>query len=109
MDKLRTKRIWQAEGLPTPAYAVLEKNTDLAAVAKKLGLPLMVKPASEGSSVGMSKVRKAGAPDEAYALAANHDRGGIAGEVNQGPELTVGHLRQQVRPVLKPATPPPFY
>src|SRR6266436_3921800 len=69
MDKLRTKRIWQAEGLPTPPYAVLDKDTDLRAVAKKLGLPLMVKPASEGSSIGMSKVRSAGALDEAYALA----------------------------------------
>ncbi len=64
MDKLRTKRIWQSEKLPTPPYAVLDKGTDLRAVARKLGLPLMVKPASEGSSIGMSKIRKAGDLDE---------------------------------------------
>src|SRR6185437_6616767 len=51
MDKLRTKRIWQAEKLPTPPYALLDEKTDLRAVAKRLGLPLMVKPASEGSSI----------------------------------------------------------
>src|SRR5688500_11238880 len=78
MDKLRTKRIWQSEKLSTPAYALLEKNTDLPAVARKLGLPLMVKPASEGSSIGMSKVRKAGQLDAAYALAAKYDRVVIA-------------------------------
>src|SRR5882724_3027031 len=71
MDKLRTKRIWQAEGLPTPPYAVLTKDSDLRTVARKLGVPLMVKPASEGSSIGMSKVRSAAGLDEAYALAAN--------------------------------------
>ena len=87
MDKLRTKRIWQAEGLPTPPYAVLDKDTDLRAVAKRLGLPLMVKPASEGSSIGMSKVRSAGALDEAYALAANYDRVVIAEKFVEGTEI----------------------
>ena len=109
MDKLRTKRIWQAEGLPTPPYAVLEKDTDLAAVAKKLGLPLMVKPASEGSSIGMSKVRSAGALDEAYALAANYDRVVIAEKFIEGPELTVGILGEQVLPIIKLETPRDFY
>jgi D-alanine-D-alanine ligase len=109
MDKLRTKRIWQAEGLPTPAYAVLDQNTDLPAVAKKLGLPLMVKPASEGSSIGMSKVRKAGALDEAYALAANYDRVVIAEKFIEGTELTVGILGGEVLPIIKLETPRDFY
>jgi D-alanine-D-alanine ligase len=109
MDKLRTKRIWQAEGLPTPPYAVLDKQADLRAVAKKLGVPLMVKPASEGSSIGMSKVRKAGELDEAYALAANYDRVVIAEKFVEGIELTVGILGEQVLPIIKLETPRDFY
>ena len=109
MDKLRTKRIWQAEALPTPPYAVLDKDSDLRAVIKKLGLPLMVKPASEGSSIGMSKVRVAGALDEAYALAANYDRVVIAEKFVEGTELTVGILGEQVLPIIKLETPRDFY
>jgi len=109
LDKLRTKRIWQAERLPTPPYAVLDRNTDLRAVARKLGLPLMVKPASEGSSIGMSKVRAAGALDEAYALAANYDRVVIAEKFIAGIELTVGILGEQVLPIIKLETPRDFY
>jgi D-alanine-D-alanine ligase len=109
MDKLRTKRIWQAEGLPTPPYAVLDKGADLAAVAKKLGLPLMVKPASEGSSIGMTKLRRAAALDEAYALAANYDRVVIAEKFIEGTELTVGVLGEQPLPIIKLETPRDFY
>ena len=109
MDKLRTKRIWQAEKLPTPPYAVLDKATDLRAVAKKLGLPLMVKPASEGSSIGMSKVRSAAALDEAYALAANYDRVVLAEKFIEGTELTVGILGERVLPIIKLETPRDFY
>jgi D-alanine-D-alanine ligase len=109
MDKLRTKRIWQAEKLPTPPYAVLESTTDLRAIAKRLGLPLMVKPAAEGSSIGMSKVRSAGALDEAYALAANYDRVVLAEKFIEGTELTVGILGEQVLPIIKLETPRDFY
>ena len=109
MDKLRTKRIWQAEKLPTPPYATLDKATDLRAVAKRLGVPIMVKPASEGSSIGMSKVRRAAALDEAYALAANYDCVVIAEKFIAGTELTVGILGDQVLPVIKLETPREFY
>jgi len=109
MDKLRTKRIWQAEKLPTPPYAVLDSTSDLRAVAKKLRLPLMVKPASEGSSIGMSKVRSAAALDEAYALAANYDRVVLAEKFIRGTELTVGILGEQVLPIIKLETPRDFY
>ena len=109
MDKLRTKRIWQAEKLPTPPYAVLDKATDLAAVAKKLRLPVMVKPASEGSSIGMSKVKSVAALDEAYALAANYDRVVIAEKFIQGTELTVGILGDRALPIIKLETPRDFY
>ena len=109
MDKLRAKRIWQAEKLPTPPYAVLDKTTDLRAVAKKLGLPLMVKPAAEGSSIGMSKVRSASALDEAYALAANYDRVVLAEKFIDGTELTVAILGDEALPIIKLETPREFY
>jgi D-alanine-D-alanine ligase len=109
MDKLRTKLLWRAEGLPTPPYAVLTKDSDLRAVARKLGLPLMVKPASEGSSIGMSKVGSAAGLDEAYALAANYDPVVIAEKFIDGTELTVGILGDQVLPIIKVETPRNFY
>ncbi|HYG55953.1 MAG TPA: D-alanine--D-alanine ligase [Burkholderiales bacterium] len=109
MDKLRTKRIWKAEGLPTAPYAVLTKDSDFKAVARRLGVPMFVKPASEGSSVGMSKVRKAGALDEAFALAVNYDPVVIAEKFIDGPELTISILGEQVLPIIKIETPREFY
>ena len=109
MDKLRTKLLWHAQGLPTPPYAVLTKDSDLRAVARKLGVPLMVKPASEGSSIGMSKVGSAAGLDEAYALAVNYDRVVIAEKFIDGAELTAGILGDQVLPLIKIETPRDFY
>jgi D-alanine-D-alanine ligase len=109
MDKLRTKRIWSAEGLPTAQYAVLTREMNLKVVARKLGLPLFVKPASEGSSVGMSKVKRVGELEEAFALAVNYDPVVIAEKFIDGPELTVGILGEQVLPVIRIETPREFY
>jgi D-alanine-D-alanine ligase len=109
MDKLRTKRMWAADGLPTAPYAVLEKETDLKAVAKRLGVPMFVKPASEGSSVGMTKVRKAAALDEAFALAVNYDPVVIAERFIDGPELTVAILGERALPIIRIVTPREFY
>ena len=109
MDKVRTKRLWAAEGLPTAPYAVLGKDSDLKAVAKRLGTPMFVKPASEGSSVGMTKVKKASALEEAYALAVNYDPVVIAEKFIDGPELTVAILGEQVLPIIRIETPREFY
>jgi D-alanine-D-alanine ligase len=109
MDKLRTKLLWQAGGLPTPAHEVLRPDADLPAVAKRLGLPLMVKPVNEGSSLGMSKVRDATLLDEAYALAVNYDRTVMAEKFIEGTELTVGILGDEVLPIIKLETPRDFY
>jgi D-alanine-D-alanine ligase len=109
MDKLRTKRIWAAEKLPTPKYELLTRDTNLRIVARRLGVPIMVKPASEGSSIGMSKVRAAGDLDEAYALAANYDRVVIAEQFIDGTELTCGILGDQALPLIKLETPRDFY
>jgi D-alanine-D-alanine ligase len=109
MDKWRTKLMWQAAGVPTPRYELLSRDTDLRTVAARLGLPLMVKPANEGSSIGMSKVRIAAQMEEAYALAANYDRVVIAEQFIDGPELTVGILGDRALPVIRLETPRDFY
>jgi D-alanine-D-alanine ligase len=109
MDKVRTKRIWASEGLPTAPYAVLTRESNLKSVAKKLGLPLFVKPASEGSSVGMSKVKRAGDLEEAFALAVNYDPAVIAEKFIDGPELTTAIVGEQALPIIRIETPREFY
>jgi D-alanine-D-alanine ligase len=109
MDKLRTKRLWGAEGLPTAPYAVLAQKTNFAAAAKKLGTPLFVKPASEGSSVGMTKVRSAAKLRAAYVQAAKYDPVVIAEKFIDGPELTVAILGERALPAIRIETPREFY
>jgi D-alanine-D-alanine ligase len=109
MDKLRTKRLWAAEKLPTPAYERLVEQTNFRIAARKLGLPLMVKPASEGSSIGMSKVRTAAKLEEAYRLAAKYDPVVIAEQFIDGMELTCAILGEQALPLIKLETPREFY
>jgi D-alanine-D-alanine ligase len=109
MDKWRTKLVWQSAGVPTPRYELLTAGTDFAAVAGRLGLPIMVKPANEGSSIGMSKVRSADALDEAYALAANYDPVVIAEQFVDGVELTGGILGRTALPLIRLETPRDFY
>jgi len=109
MDKVRTKRLWHAEGLPTAPFEILHERSAFGAVAKKLGTPLFVKPASEGSSVGMSKVRGAGKLKAAYTLAAKYDPVVIAEKFIDGPELTVAILGERVLPIIRIETPREFY
>ena len=109
MDKWRTKLLWHATGVPTPRCELLSRDADLTGVAARLCLPLMVKPANEGSSIGMSKVRDAAQLDEAYALAVNYDSVVIAEQFIDGPELTVGILGGDALPVIRLETPREFY
>jgi D-alanine-D-alanine ligase len=109
MDKLRAKLLWQASGIPTPPHEMLEAGSDFGAVAARLGLPLMVKPVNEGSSLGMTKVREAGALDEAYALAVNYDRVVMAEKFVDGVELTTGILDDAALPLIRLETPREFY
>ena len=109
MDKLRAKLLWQANGLPTPPFELLHSNSDFGAVAVRLGLPIMVKPANEGSSIGMSKVRAAADLDEAFALAVNYDRVVMAERFVEGTELTAGILAGEALPLIKLETPRDFY
>jgi len=89
MDKWRSKLLWQAVGLPIPDYAVLNESTDYAAVITRLGLPLFVKPAREGSSIGVIKVKQAADLPAAYAEAARHDDLVLAEQAMSGGEFTV--------------------
>ena len=109
MDKWRTKLIWQACAVPVPRYEVLRRDSDFAAVVERLGLPLMIKPANEGSSIGMSKVRRAADLEEAYTLAANYDPIVIAEQFIDGIELTAGILGRQPMPLIRLETPRDFY
>lgn len=109
MDKLRSKQLLEGAGIPTPAYLKLEDNTDAGVVAATLGLPVMVKPALEGSSIGMSRVNE---PEElvtAYQLAAQFNSDVLAERWIGGNEYTVAILGDDALPVIKLETPHVFY
>jgi len=92
MDKIFTKRIWQTHGLSTPKYAVLTPETTLREVPDELGLPLILKPPHEGSTIGITKVRGYSEMKEAYDLAAQFDDVVLAEEFVEGRELTIAIL-----------------
>ncbi|MBS1141928.1 MAG: D-alanine--D-alanine ligase [Proteobacteria bacterium] len=106
MDKFRTKLMWQAAGLAIPEYALLTADSDFAEIEEELGLPLFVKPAREGSSIGVTKVKERGALKAAYEEAARHDPLVIAEKGVMGGEYTVGIIGDQAMPIIKiePAT-----
>jgi D-alanine-D-alanine ligase len=101
MDKWRTKMVWAACGLPTPRYALLDEHTDFDAVARELGLPIFVKPAHEGSSMGATKVMRAEDLRAAWELAARYDSLVLAEEFIDGAELTVPFLEDRALPVIR--------
>ena len=111
MDKWRTKLLWRAAGLPTADWEILDAASDFAAVEKRLGLPIFVKPAREGSSIGMSKVIEAGTLAAAYETAAEHDALVLAEKFIDGAEFTVGILGDSALPLirLEPARDKAFY
>ncbi|MDR2240235.1 MAG: D-alanine--D-alanine ligase [Zoogloeaceae bacterium] len=105
MDKWRTKMIWHANRLPTPAWRILKADTDWEAVAAELGLPIFVKPVREGSSVGIVKVTRADDLRAAYETAARHDPLVIAEQFIEGEELTAAFLGQQALPLVRVVAP----
>lgn len=109
MDKLMTKRLWLGAGLPTPNYRVLTAETDFEAVVAELGLPLIVKPASEGSSIGISKVTEASALKPAYEAAANSDPVVIVEQWITGAEYTAGILAGEPLPLIRIEVPGVLY
>ncbi|WP_301361766.1 D-alanine--D-alanine ligase [Stutzerimonas nitrititolerans] len=109
MDKLRTKQVWLSLGLPTPRHAVLASEEDCEAAAKTLGFPLIVKPAHEGSSIGMAKVSELGELIAAWRDASAYDAQVLVEQWIQGPEFTIATLRGQVLPPIGLGTPHTFY
>lgn len=92
MDKIMTKRVWLQHGLPTPAFEVLGGSTELRLVPDRLGLPLILKPPHEGSTVGITKVAGYSDMKAAYELAARFDAEVLAEQFITGRELTVAVL-----------------
>ena len=109
MDKLRTKQVWQSLGLPTPRHAALASVEDCHAAAAALGFPLMVKPAHEGSSIGMAKVDDVEALVAAWREASCFDSQVLVEQWIQGPEFTIAVLRGEVLPPIGLGTPHSFY
>ena len=106
MDKWRTKLIWRAAGLPMPNFIMLDENCDFEAAERHLGLPIFVKPACEGSSIGITRVSRVGQLQAAYREAAKHDTLVIAEQAISGGEYTVAVLGDEALPVVRivPAT-----
>jgi D-alanine-D-alanine ligase len=117
MDKVMTKRIWQADGLPTPRYVRLafdqQSREQIRAVPDVLGLPLIVKPPREGSSIGVSKVRGYSQMQDAVALAVRYDPDVLCEEFIEGEEVTCALLGSglgaQALPVVRIAAPEGAY
>ena len=101
MDKWRTKLIWQAMGICSPRSIVLNENSNPEEVVGALGLPLIVKPAREGSTIGLTKIKHEKDLLSAYQLAAKHDSLVLAEEFIAGKELTAGILGEMPLPLVK--------
>lgn len=97
MDKWRTKLLWRALNIATPDFEMVYEDSDFAAIEEKLGLPLFVKPANEGSSIGISKVKQKGGLQPAWRLAAKADPLVIAEKFIGGGEYTVGILADDLK------------
>jgi D-alanine-D-alanine ligase len=109
MDKLRTKRLAHAIGVATADHVVLRGQQDFEIAIERLGVPLIVKPASQGSSVGMSKVEKAGDLPAAYEAAARVEASVFAEPWITGKEYTVAVLHDRALPSIRIETPKAFY
>lgn len=109
MDKWRTKLLWIAAGVPTPKYAMLDANTDFDAVITALGLPIFVKPACEGSSIGISKAKTVEELRAAYHEAAKYDSLVLAEQFIDGQEVQFPILGDEILPSIRIETPHEFY
>lgn len=101
MDKIRTKQVWLSMGLPTPRYLRLERGADVHAAARELGLPVIVKPSCEGSSVGVTRVHGEDDLDAAVKLAARYEGELLMEQLIEGDELTVAILGDIALPSIR--------
>lgn len=109
MDKLRTKQLWHALDLPTPESVMLDERSNWRAVCDTLGLPLIVKPVHEGSTLGISIVDSRESLESAYREASRYDAQVMAERFIQGPEYTVSLLGERVLPAIRVEVPSGFY
>ncbi|GGW94198.1 D-alanine--D-alanine ligase [Alteromonas halophila] len=113
MDKIRSKQIWQSLGLPTAKYRIAEKSGfeagSCSAIMHELGNEVMVKPAREGSSIGMARVTSAKQLETAVQDAFNYDNQVLLEQYISGPELTVSVLQGRALPSIRMSTPHTFY
>jgi D-alanine-D-alanine ligase len=109
MDKLRTKRLASAIAVPTAEFVVLREESDLAIAIERLGLPMIVKPASQGSSVGMTRVATAAELPAAWRAATQHEPVAFAEPWITGAEYTVPILQGMALPSIRIETPNAFY
>ena len=101
MDKVKTKQVWQGSELPTAPYRIVTKDSDATDIVNALGLPFIIKPVHEGSSIGMSKVEKIEDFAEAIAKATEHDAVVMAEKWITGREYTIVVLNGQALPVIR--------
>ncbi|HEX2493917.1 MAG TPA: D-alanine--D-alanine ligase [Steroidobacter sp.] len=101
MDKIRTKQVWLALNLPTPRYVRISRNEDVKAAARELGLPVIVKPSCEGSSVGVSRVFNESDLAQAVVLAARYQGELLMEQLIEGDEFTVGILDEEALPTIR--------
>jgi D-alanine-D-alanine ligase len=109
MDKVRTKQVWLALGLPTPRYASYRPGDDVREAIADLGLPVVVKPSHEGSSVGISRVRSPADLSAAIELAARYDGELVIEQLIEGGEYTVGILEGEALPSIRIVPPGEYY
>ena len=109
MDKIRSKHLFEAAGIPTPEYAVIRHAADAVLAAEDLGFPMILKPAGQGSSVGMSKVFEQDDLAEAVALALQYSDVALAERCIVGDEVTVAVLQGVALPTIRIETPRVFY
>jgi D-alanine-D-alanine ligase len=101
LDKIRTKQVWLSLGLPTPRYIRLEKGEDVVAAARSLGLPVIIKPSCEGSSVGVSRVFKEEDLQQAVELAARYPGEMLMEQLIEGSEFSVPVLGDAALPTIR--------
>ena len=109
MDKVRSKWVWLAQGLPTPRFVPLRKGDDVHAAAAKIGLPVIVKPSNEGSSVGITRVFRDADLDAAVDLALRYPGDLLVEELIEGDELTVAVLGREALPSIRIVPKGAFY
>jgi D-alanine-D-alanine ligase len=109
MDKLRTKQVWESAGIPTPPFKLLRDLAEVVASKDALQYPVIIKPAHEGSSIGISKVDSADQLEHAWQLARKYDAEIIAEQWISGREYTAGILQDQALPLICLETPNTFY